>query len=308
MAETPVSSPDWLPNQQEHRGLGRVAALAAVVGWSAGNVIVAQFDMPGLAIGFWRLLLGAAIYGVVFYATGKRLTWAQARMVLPVAAAFSLEIGVYFVALKHTTVANATIIGSLQTIVLIAVAARRYQERIGAWMTGIATVALIGVVVVVVGAKEESAPGLQLRGDLLAAIAMVFFSIYFIKAKEVRTHIDAFALQTAMMAIGALVLLPLAAIDAGRVLPVFPTWTQWGWLALLLAVPGTGHYLMNWAHLHVSLSLVAILTLAVPVLSAAGAWLFLDQQLTIIQVTGMSVVLTSLLLAVRRDVEPTAGT
>ena len=70
---------------------------------------------------------------------------------------------------------------------------------------------------------------------------------------------------------------------------------------MLLAVPGTGHYLMNWAHLHVSLTLTGFLTLAIPVLSAAGGWLVLDQRLTVVQVLGMAVVLSTLVVVVRRD-------
>ena len=58
---------------------------------------------------------------------------------------------------------------------------------------------------------------------------------------------------------------------------------------------------MNWAHLHVSLTLAGLLTLAIPVLSTVGAWLVLDQRLTVAQVVGMAVVLGSLVLVVRQD-------
>jgi drug/metabolite transporter (DMT)-like permease len=43
------------------------------------------------------------------------------------------------------------------------------------------------------------------------------------------------------------------------------------------------------------------MTLAIPVLSAAGGWLVLDQRLTAVQVLGMVVVLSTLVVAVRRD-------
>jgi len=101
--------------------------------------------------------------------------------------------------------------------------------------------------------------------------------------------------------VGSVVLLPMAAIEAGRMVPDWPSGSQWGWLCLLLAVPGTGHFLMNWAHLHVSLSLAGMLTLAIPALSAFGAWLALDQGLAPVQVAGMVVVMASLLLVVRHD-------
>jgi drug/metabolite transporter (DMT)-like permease len=72
-------------------------------------------------------------------------------------------------------------------------------------------------------------------------------------------------------------------------------------LAALLAVPGTGHLLMNWAHLHIPLSLAGMLTLSIPVLSGAGAWLVVGQQVTLIQGLGMAVVISVLVLVVRRD-------
>ncbi|HCV33877.1 MAG TPA: hypothetical protein DGF10_04350 [Acidimicrobiaceae bacterium] len=286
---------------RDHSSLGRVSAVGAVVLWSAGNVIVAQFDMPGLAIGFWRLTLGSLVYSAFLYAGGRRIGWNEVRMAAPVAVLFALELGLFFVALHHTTVANATIIGSLQTIVLMAVAARRYRERIGWWLAGVGAVALGGVVVVVVGGVSGEGVGLNLRGDLFAVVAMLLFSAYFVMAKEVRPRIDTFTLQTTIMGIGALVLLPMAAIDAGRVLPPLPSWSQWGWLVLLMIIPGTGHFLMNWAHLHVTLSLTGILMLAIPVLSTLGAWLVLDQALGFVQGLGMVVVLASLVLVVRRD-------
>ena len=187
----------------------------------------------------------------------------------------------------------------------MAVASHRYRERVTGWLVGIAFVAIGGVALVMFGAGGGS--GGHLWGDLLAAVSTFFFAAYFVFVKDVRHRVDTFTLQTTSMAIGALVLLPLAAIDSGRLLPPFPSWSQWGWLALLLAVPGTGHYLMNWAHLHVSLTLTGLMTLAIPVLSAAGGWLVLDQRLTAVQVIGMVVVLSTLVVVVRRDARMHAG-
>jgi uncharacterized oligopeptide transporter (OPT) family protein len=50
-----------------------------------------------------------------------------------------------------------------------------------------------------------------------------------------------------------------------------------------------------------------LLTLAIPVLSAAGGWLVLDQRLTAVQVLGMVVVLSTLVVVVRRDSRMHAG-
>ena len=178
---------------------------------------------------------------------------------------------------------------------------RGYLKALLGLGASVGAVALGGVVLVVVGGASVEGVGLNLRGDLFAVVAMLLFSAYFVMAKEVRPRIDTFTLQTTIMGIGALVLLPMAAIDAGRVLPPLPSWSQWGWLVLLMIIPGTGHFLMNWAHLHVTLSLTGILMLAIPVLSTLGAWLVLDQALGFVQGLGMVVVLASLVLVVRRD-------
>ncbi|MDG2427121.1 MAG: DMT family transporter [Acidimicrobiales bacterium] len=283
----------------DRSAIGRLAAIGAVLCWSAGNVIVAQVDMSGVAVAFWRVLLGATTYGVVFYATGRRVSWAQVRLVTPVAVAFALELGVFFASLHHTSVANATTIGSLQTVVLLVVASARFGERIGFLLVSVALLAVGGVAAVMFGGGGSS--DLHLRGDLLAFLAMIFFSAYFVLAKKARKQIDTFTLQTLTMAIGSVVLFPLSSIAAGRFLPEWPSWHQWGWLCLLLAIPGSGHFLMNWAHLHVRLGLAGLLTLGVPALSALGAWLALDQQLGMVQILGMIVVITSLLFVIRHE-------
>ena len=71
--------------------LGRFAAVAAVVCWSTGNVIVARLGLSGIEIAFWRQSLGVAVYGVVFFAVGKRVTWEQIKIAFPVQFYFVLK-------------------------------------------------------------------------------------------------------------------------------------------------------------------------------------------------------------------------
>ncbi len=290
---------------QPHTGFGfgsrgRLAAITAMCCWSAGNVIVASSDMPGLQIAFWRLLLGGVTYGLVFFGTGRRLHWATVRLVFLPAVVIGLEIGTFFTALRNTTVANATIIGALQPIVLLAVASRRFQESVTRLLFGASLIAVGGVAVAVLGSSDEVA--WSPRGDLLAFLSMFLFSAYFVTVKNVRGRVDTFTLQTVSMAIGAMVVFPMAAVDAGTLAVPVPSWAEWRLVLLLLAIPGTGHVLMNWAHLHVSLSLTGMLTLAIPVVSAGGAWLAIDEPITAVQVLGMTVVVVVLAFVVRRDV------
>ena len=284
---------------EDRSGLGRLSALAGVTCWSMGNIMVSRFDMPGLWIGFWRLTIGAVIYGLVLHLGGRRISLATLRLVAPAAIVIACEIGIFFTALRTTTVANATIIGALQPIILLAVASRRYRESVTAWLLGATLVAVAGIALVVQGSSSQSE--WSLHGDILALVAMFFFSAYFVLVKEIRHKVDTFTLQTASMAIGGVALYPMAVIQAGTLAVPFPSWSQWAWLLALLAVPGTGHFLMNWAHLHVSLSLTGLLTLAIPVISGIGAWIVLDERVTPVQGLGMAVVLAVLVIVIVRD-------
>ena len=280
---------------------GRIAAVFAVVCWSAGNVIVARLDLSGIEIAFWRQFLGAVVYGTVFILIGKRFTWSQIKLAFPVAILFCSEIAVFFTALNITTVANATIIGALQPIVLIIVAGGKFGEVITKRLVGISIFATGGVAVVVLGSSNDVS--WSPLGDLLALLAMILFSAYFVAVKSVRVHIDTFTLQTLAMFIGSIGLLPFLIIFQGST-SGFPALTQneFLWIVVLLIVPGSGHFLMNWAHLHVSLSLAGLLMLAIPVLSAGGAWVFLDQSVSILQVVGGAVVIFALVIVTRDDV------
>ena len=279
--------------------LGLPAAAFAILFWSSGNIMVRKVPMPGLQIAFWRILLAAVVYTVVVYLSGRRLTWDHVRRTIPTGVTIALEIAVFFVAIKSTTVANATVIGSLVPLLLMGVASRHFGERVTGFLVGAAVVSLGGVVLVMFGSSSEAT--WSLRGDLLAVVALVFFAAYFALAKAARQHVPALEFQAAIWVVGAIVLLPVAVVDAGGV--DWPSIGNWWWLVALLLVPGTGHLLMNWAHPHVKLTLTSMLTLAVPVITTIGGAVFLDEPVDVLQVAGIAIVLAALAEVIRREAQ-----
>ncbi len=274
-----------------------LAAIAAVVLWATGNVMVRRVPMDGVQIAFWRLLLGGVLYSAVMVGRGQRLTRQQIRALTPAAVVIAIEIALFFVAIKNTTIANATVIGALQPLLVMAVATRRFGETVGRWLLAVAVIAMGGVILVVFGSRTQ--PTWSPRGDLFAVGAVIFFAAYFLLAKRARETVPAFEMQAASMLIGALVVAPFAIVDAGAL--EVPTVRSWLWLLALLAVPGTGHLLMNWAHPRVRLSFTSLLTLAIPALSSLGAAMFLGETVAALQVVGMVVVLGALALAIQRE-------
>ena len=282
---------------------GLAGATIAVTCWAAGNVMVVEAPMPGLQIAFWRILLGAAVFTAIVYASGRQITSAMLRAVAPAGVVISVEIAVFFVAIRETTVANATVISNLVPIVLLAVAARAFNERITGLLIAVTAVSMVGVVLVVFGSTQHTS--WEPRGDLLAFAAMFLFAAYFATAKRGRETVPILEFQACLWIVGSVVLFPVSVIDARGV--DWPSWEQWAWLAALLAVPGTGHMLMNWSHSHVRLVITSMLTLAIPILSSIGAVLFLDETVNRLQVFGMAITLGALALVVRREAELHAG-
>jgi len=267
--------------------------------WTFGNILVKWVHMPGVQIAFWRVVMAAAVYVVALRLSGKRLNRRQLRLAAPSGIAISLEIAVFFVAIKSTTVANATVIGALQPLVLLVVAARRFGERVTAALVSMAFVALAGVALVVFGSSFDAS--WSPRGDILAFVAMLFFAAYFAFAKQARLQLPALEFQTGVWVVGVFALLPVSIIDARGI--YVPSGMNWAWLAALVLVPGTGHLLVNWAHSRVRLVVSSMLVLSIPALSTVAAALVLDEPITVVQVIGMVIVLGALALVIKRETD-----
>ncbi len=277
--------------------LALAAAVTTMFLWTFGTILVKWVHMPGVQVAFWRVAMAAAAYVLVLRGVGKTLTRKQLRIAAPTGIAIGLQVALFFVAVKSTTVANATIIGALQPLVLLGVASKRFGERITATLVVTAIVALTGVGLVVFGSSFDAT--WSPRGDLLAVAAMLLFSAYFALAKEARLHLPVLEFQTGVWVVATVVLLPVSLIDAGGV--YVPSGWNWGWLALLVLVPGTGHLFMNWAHSRVRLVVTSMLVLALPPLSTAAAALVLHENVTLVQVVGMVIVLGALALLIKRE-------
>ena len=276
---------------------GVLVAVSAAVCWAVGNVLVRIPDLTGLQLAFWRVSLGAGVYIVVLALRGRRLRWSHIRVSLPTGVAVTGFIAVFYLAIKSTTVTNASMILALLPVILLGTAIRRFGEPISLRFVGTVTMALAGTVLVLFG--SAAAPTWSLRGDGLAMVATLLFAANFVLAKEARRQVPTLEFQAALWFIGSVLLLPVAVIDAGRFEP--PPIETWGWVVALLAVPGTGHFLMNWAHRYVKLSISSTITLAVPVLSAIGAALFLDEPIVALQVIGAAIVMLALVTVIRND-------
>ena len=269
-----------------------LAATAAVVVWGVSSIAIKQVDgLSGLGVACYRIWLGAAIVTVVFLATGGRLSKRILRVSLAGGLTFTADLVLFFVAVQETSIANATVIGALQPVLVLAVASPLFGERARRTEIVWGAVAVAGTAIVVLGGDGGGANSLY--GDVLAVGALVSWTAYFVFTKTARQQLTAFEYLTGMAIVAAFAVIPLPLIFEGTL----GSTNANGWMIIvyLTVVNGLlGHFLMAYAHGHVTLLTVSLLTLAIPVLSAAGAAAWLDEPLTTVQVAGMVIVLAAL--------------
>ncbi len=268
------------------------AAAAAVVVWGVSSVLIKQVEgLSGLGVACYRIWLGAVVVTLVFMGSGGRLSRRLLRLSLWGGLTFAADLVLYFCAVQVTSIANATVIGALQPILVLGVASRLFGERSHPAELVWGAVAVVGTGLVVVGGDGGGAN--SLGGDALAVGALVAWTAYFVCTKTARQQLSAFEYLTGMAIVAAVAVAPLPLLVPGT---LGATNTA-GWVTIvyITLINGLlGHFLMSFAHGHVSLLTISLLTLGIPVGAAAAAALWIDEPLTVVQIGGMAVVLVAL--------------
>jgi drug/metabolite transporter (DMT)-like permease len=268
--------------------------MSAVVVWGTSSVLIKQVEgLSGLGVACYRIWLGALIVTAVFLATGGRIDRRLLRASLWGGVTFTLDLVLFFCAVQITSVANATVIGALQPVLVLAIARPLFGERARAAEVVWGAVAVAGTAIVVLGGDGGGANSVE--GDLLAVGALVSWTAYFVCTKTARQELTAFEFLTGMAIVSAVLMLPVPLLVSGTL----ETTNASGWLMLgyITVINGLlGHYLMAFAHGHVTLLTISLLTLGIPVFASLGAARWIGEPLTPLQIAGMVVVLGALAL------------
>ena len=263
-----------------------------MVGWAASGVIAKGIsELGALAVVFWRMWIYTAIVLVFLWLRGTPLRRSSIRVSLWGGLSLGADIMLFFVSIRLTTVANATVIGSLQPILMLLLAGRLFGERPRRLDWALASVALVGVAIVLFG--SSGLPAWSLGGDLLSLLTLIAWTLYFIFSKFTRDRIDSSQYTGATALLAALVATPFA-VASGQVFQM-PSANAWLWLIILSIGPGfTSHMLMNWAFGQIPAWFGSTLTLGIPVTSTLLAWAFLGEGVVGLQFVGMAVVIGAL--------------
>ena len=268
-----------------------IAALA-VFAWGFGPLMVRGIDASAGTIVFWRLWMAMPVMLTAAYFNGGRVSLPLLKAVFVPGVIFGISTLVGFSSYHATSIANATLIGALQPVLMLFIAPLLFGERSSARQILLAVIALGGISTVVLGAKQSS--GASLHGDALALINLGLFTTYFVRMKQVRNKgIHSIALIAGVFCVAAVTVTPwvlLTSHDLGAI-----HGADWLSIVGMVLLSGLiGHGLMTWAQRHVDITLASLLMLGGPVISAIGAWIVFSQHLSAVQIAGALVVLAAL--------------
>lgn len=278
-----------------HRAAPTVAVVVAVVAWAIGPIFVSSLTISLPTIVLYRQLMWLPMLFTLSHLAGDGFTRHHMAVAWKPGIFFSVSAALSFGSFQETTIANATLIGSLTPAVLLFLAPRILGEKITAQRLVYSLVSFVGVVAVVVGADSGSAASEHsFAGDAMALGNMLVWTVYFIAAKRARDEgMNTWSFLTGVCLTNVVLAVPWALLtsdDLGAV-----TSRDWFFLLLMMLIPGTiGHYLMTWAQRYLDTTVSSLITLGGPVISTALAFIFLGQGVAIVQVLGGIVVLLGL--------------
>jgi drug/metabolite transporter (DMT)-like permease len=246
---------------------------------------------------FYRVLFWPPLLYLFVRRNGSRLNKGLLKSVFVPGVLFGTSTISGFTAITSTSIANATIIGTISTAIILFAAPKYLNETVSKVQIILALTSFAGVIAIVIGAGDTG--GSSLYGDFLALINAILWTFYFISSKRRRVDgVDTWQFLFGVSVIQVCVVVPYALITSNDILEI--SWPDLGFLIAMTLFSGTiGHSFMLWAQKYVDASLSSMILLLGPVISSAGAWLVYKQEISPTQMIGGAVVLASLAGVVR---------
>lgn len=183
----------------------------------AGNFIVGRAmrdTIPPMALSFYRWLIALVCLLPFAWPAFKRdaghywrVRWTLLGVSLTGVAAFNVLV---YIGLQSTSAANGMLLNSFIPLLIAALGALLYRERLtlGQWSGML--LSLCGVAIIVSHGSWQALVSLSVaRGDLIVFIATVCWAFYTLWLRQIPAAIDRCGLMLAQILIGLVALLPL---------------------------------------------------------------------------------------------------
>ena len=254
-------------------------------------IMLLVIQLTGSLVFLWTILLTRGVRAGALR-DALRVAWLRSLAWSRVSPSFWDIVG-----LAETQAGNATLIASSEAIMIVALSALLFRERLSLRFFMLSAVALMGLMLAI-GINGVTLGGL--RGDGLIALGTLAAALYIVLSSRVmrdRDPILVVACQQLMAGILALVILPIEIlrgdiVDLGA-LPI-STWALALGSGIVQYALAFSFYLA--AMRSMAPSVVGTFLYLTPVVGLAGAVTFLGEKFTGLQLTGAAVTVGALVL------------
>ena len=271
--------------------LSVLAVNLAVLFWGMTPIFVKAADATSSAVLAFRMVFAVPIALVFFFKEGSKISKRVLIQAIFPAFLFFLATSSGYASFQKTSIANSMLISQLAPIVIMFSAPFLFRESLEWRRVVLAFVALGGAAFVVFGGSTGESG--SLIGDGLAVINCITWSGYLLIVKRRRDEgVMLWAFLAPVMFWGALfsVLFGVLIRQSLSVSGLF----NWIMIMSLAVISIVAHGLLTWAQQRLEAAVASLFLLAMPVVSAAAAWIVFNEVLAITQIVGGFIVISSL--------------
>ena len=273
------------------KAFGVLAVVGLVIAFSLSSTLVKRAESPGVLVAFWRMVTVSAVWNLLLWSTGRRITMANVRQAVVPGVFFGLNLAVFFAGATHNSVANAALIGSLATFLIVPVGAWLFKEYIDPRALVFALVAFGGVALVLFSAPPNG--DASLAGNVFGFLAMLLLVGYVASTKHFRRGMDVTTFMATICPIAAVAVLPIAIVH-GDVFGM--SGTGWTFMLILTFTSGVAAQgLLVFSQKTIQIGTIAIAQEAQPALAVVWSFLLLGEVVNARQMTGIALVVSGLL-------------
>lgn len=270
-----------------------VALIGGNVALALGPWLVRLADTGPVSAGFWRLLLPIPLIALFAWRERARHRIDGRIALLAVVAGifFALDLASWHLGIERTRLGNATLFGNAGSVILMMwglIALRRAPTR----REGLGIAAALAGAAILLGRSLEISTQSAL-GDLFCVFAGICYAFYLLPAQKARARVGQWSVLLLVCMTAAPLLLAIALLMGE---PVWPQdWTPLVALAISSQIVGQG--LLVYSLGHFSALIIGLALLTQPAIAAAVGWFAFGETLGALDIVGMILVGTALLLA-----------
>lgn len=303
---TCVAEPAYYEPMRSENQPGALLALAGgvvAISWSA--IFVRWAKIPGISSAFYRTVIATvALWPLLLIfprARGSRLTPWSFWMTILGGVFFAGDVGLWNIAVLHTSAANATFLSNCAPIFvgLFTWAMTRRLPSRRFWMA--LAVAMIGTGLIVLADVRHALS--RSGADSLAVMAAICFALFLVITGRLRDRCDT-AMLVALSSTASAGMLLIVALGGHFSLLVPDAGAWWALFGLGLVCQVGGYFALTYALGHLPTTVTSILFLSVAPMTAVFAWIVFGERMGPLEIAGGLLLLLAAWIVGRREKRP----